>query len=193
LAALIGGPSQIETATLLLTKFGSLSAMQAANVHDVSAVRGVGKQTAARVLAALQIGLRAATETIERKSVNSPADAYHVLRPCFEGKEQEYLFSLLLDTRNRILGEPVEIYHGSLNSTLLRVGEIFREAIKANAASLIIAHNHPSGDPSPSPDDTAVTRLIVEAGRLLDIPLHDHLVIGQNRFVSLKERGLGFS
>ncbi len=76
---------------------------------------------------------------------------------------------------------------------MIRVGELFREAVKHNAAGIIVAHNHPSGDPSPSPDDVAVTKLMVEAGRLLDIPVHDHLVIGQQRFVSLKERGLGFS
>jgi DNA repair protein RadC len=76
---------------------------------------------------------------------------------------------------------------------MIRVGELFREAVKQNAASIIVAHNHPSGDPSPSPDDVAVTRMMVEAGKLLDIAVHDHIIIGYNRFVSLKERGLGFS
>jgi DNA repair protein RadC len=75
---------------------------------------------------------------------------------------------------------------------MIRVGEIFREAIKQNAASVIVVHNHPSGDPSPSPDDVAVTRMMIEAGKLLDISIHDHIIIGQNRFISLKERGLGF-
>jgi DNA repair protein RadC len=99
----------------------------------------------------------------------------------------------MLDTRNRLVSQPVEIYRGSLNKSMIRVGELFREAIRWNAASIIMAHNHPSGDPSPSPDDVAVTRLIVEAGKLLDIPLHDHLVLGAgSRFVSLKERALGF-
>ena len=107
--------------------------------------------------------------------------------------DQEYLYVILLDTRNRLIGQPREVYHGSLNTSLIRVGEVFREAIKANAAGMIVVHNHPSGDPSPSPEDVAVTRTLVEAGKLLDIDLLDHLVIGRHRFVSLKERGLGFS
>ncbi len=101
---------------------------------------------------------------------------------------------LLLDTRNRVIRDPLEIYHGSLNTSMIRIGELFREAIKWNAAAIILAHSHPSGDPSPSPEDVAVTRLTVEAGKLLDIPLHDHLVLGSgDRYVSLKERGLGFN
>jgi DNA repair protein RadC len=107
--------------------------------------------------------------------------------------DQEYLYVIHLDTRNRVLGPPLEVYHGSLNTSLIRVGEVFREAVKVNAAGIIVVHNHPSGDPAPSPEDVAVTRALVEAGRLLDIDVLDHLVIGQHRFVSLKERGLGFS
>ena len=105
---------------------------------------------------------------------------------------QEHLRTVLLDTRNRVLGIPT-IYIGSLNAASVRVGELFREAIRTNSAALILVHNHPSGEPSPSPDDVQVTRLIVEAGKLLSIDVVDHLVIGRQRFVSLKERGLGFS
>jgi DNA repair protein RadC len=105
--------------------------------------------------------------------------------------EQEHLRLILLDTKNRVLGTPT-IYQGSLNTSLIRVGELFREAIRANSASLILLHNHPSGDPTPSPEDVAVTRQIAEAGKLLDIEVLDHLIIGQQRYVSLKERGLGF-
>lgn len=85
-----------------------------------------------------------------------------------------------------------QIYVGSLNAASVRVGEIFREAIRANSASLVVVHNHPSGDPTPSPEDVRVTELLIEAGKLLDIEVMDHVVIGRNRFVSLKERGLGF-
>ena len=92
-----------------------------------------------------------------------------------------------------MIGSPREVYHGSLNTSLIRVAEVFSEAVKVNAAGIIVVHNHPSGDPSPSPEDVAVTRALVEAGKLLDIDVLDHLVIGQHRFVSLKERGLGFS
>lgn len=86
----------------------------------------------------------------------------------------------------------MEVYRGSLNTSLIRVGEVFRDAVRANAASIIVAHNHPSGDPTPSPEDVAVTRAIIEAGRLLDIEVLDHLVIGGNSYVSMKAKGLAF-
>ena len=106
--------------------------------------------------------------------------------------EQEHLRVLLLDRRNRVL-ETVEVYKGSVNSSQVRVGELFKDAIRANASAIIVAHNHPSGDPTPSPDDVAVTRAMVQAGKLLDVDVLDHLVIGLGSWVSLKERGLGFS
>jgi DNA repair protein RadC len=193
LAALIGGPRQIETATALLAKFSSVPGIISASIADIAAVRGIGQTTAARLKAALELGIRATHDLPERSQINSPVDAVAILRPCFISKEQEHVYVLMLDTRNRLVSQPVEIYRGSLNKSMIRVGELFREAIRWNAASIIMAHNHPSGDPSPSPDDVAVTRLIVEAGKLLDIPLHDHLVLGAgSRFVSLKERALGF-
>jgi DNA repair protein RadC len=106
--------------------------------------------------------------------------------------EQEHFRVLLLDTRNHLI-RTVEVYQGSLNTSLIRVGEVFKEAVRSNAAAIIVVHNHPSGDPTPSPDDVGVTRALVEAGRLLDIEVLDHLVIGKNRFVSLKAKGLGFN
>ena len=105
--------------------------------------------------------------------------------------EQEELRVILLDTRNTIM-DIVTVYKGSLNSSQVRVGELFKEAIRRNAAAVILIHNHPSGDPEPSPDDVAVTRSIVEAGKLMDIQVLDHMVIGAGRYISLKERGLGF-
>jgi DNA repair protein RadC len=105
--------------------------------------------------------------------------------------EQEELRVILLDTRNSVM-DVVTVYKGSLNSSQVRVGELFKEAIRRNAAAVILIHNHPSGDPTPSPDDVAVTRSLVEAGKLLDIDVLDHLVIGNCQYVSLKERGLGF-
>jgi DNA repair protein RadC len=106
--------------------------------------------------------------------------------------EQEQLRVILLDTRNRVLGIET-VYQGSLNSSQVRVGELFKAAVRRNAAALIVVHNHPSGDPTPSPDDVAITRAIVQAGKLLDVEVLDHLVIGGGRHLSLKERGLGFN
>ena len=99
---------------------------------------------------------------------------------------------LTLNTRNQLMGEPIEVYHGSLNASLIRIGEVLRPAVRMNAASIIVIHNHPSGDPSPSADDVAITRALVEAGKLLDIECLDHLIIGLGCFVSLKSKGLGF-
>jgi len=193
LAALIGGPNQIETAERLLAAFGSLRAMASANPDELAAVKGVGPQTAVRVRAALELGVRLAGETPEeRPAIHGPADAAALVLPEMSALEQECLRVILLDTRNRVL-DIVGVYQGSLNSAQVRVGEIFRPAIRRNAAALIVVHNHPSTDLSPSHDDVAVTRAILQAGELLDISLLDHLIVGGGRFVSLKERNLGFS
>ena len=127
----------------------------------------------------------------ERPTIQSPEDAAGLLLYEMGALEQEHLRVLLLDTRNRLM-RTVEVYQGSLNASLVRVGEVLRDAVRSNAAAVIIAHNHPSGDPTPSPEDVALTRAVVEAGDLLDIEVLDHLVIGKGRFVSMKSRGLGF-
>lgn len=188
------GENAVRQAERVLGELGGLSGLHRASHADLRALSGIGPAKAAQLLAAVELGRRIAIQTPdERPVIHSPADAAHLLMYAMSALEQEYLFALLLDTRNRVIGEPVEIYHGSLNSSLVRTGEIFREAIKVNAAGVIVLHNHPSGDPSPSPEDVAVTRALIEAGKLLDVELLDHLIIGhQQRFVSLKERGLGF-
>jgi DNA repair protein RadC len=106
--------------------------------------------------------------------------------------DQEHLRVICLDTKNRVQRMQT-VYVGSLNSSVVRVGEVFKEAVRLNSAALIVVHNHPSGDPTPSPEDVQVTRQLVEAGQLLDIELLDHLVIGAGRFVSMRERRLGFA
>ena len=131
------------------------------------------------------------TRPTERPSIHSPEDAYHLVQPFLQHLDHEQLWVLVLDTRNRVKSL-LALYKGSVNSSQVRVAEVFRQAILEHAPALILAHNHPSGDPTPSPDDLAITRAIVEAGKLLDVQVLDHLVIGQGRFVSLKERGLGF-
>ena len=126
------------------------------------------------------------------KVVKSPADAADVFRPLLTDLPNEHLLVMCLDTRNRILSIET-VYVGNLNTTVVRVGELFRSALLVNAAAVIVAHNHPSGDPSPSPEDVRVTEEIVKAGKLLDVDLLDHIIVGHElRFVSLKERGLGF-
>ncbi|MCB9136592.1 MAG: DNA repair protein RadC [Anaerolineales bacterium] len=191
LAALIGGPRQVETAEVLLQQFKSLRAIRQAHAEEIAGnVAGIGLQTATRLVAALELGRRLSLETEERPLISSPADAAALLQYEMSTLEQEELRVILLNTRNRVLGIET-VYRGSINSAQVRVGEIFKMAIRRNAPALILAHNHPSGDPSPSPDDVAITRTIVEAGKLLDIDLLDHLIVGST-YVSMKERGLGF-
>jgi DNA repair protein RadC len=127
----------------------------------------------------------------ERPAIHSAQDAYDILRCFLSGLDHEELWVLNLDTRNRLM-HLVKLYQGSVNSSQVRVAEVFRVAIVDNAPAILLGHNHPSGDPSPSPDDVGVTRSIVQAGKLLDIEVLDHLVICPDKFVSLRERGLGF-
>jgi len=187
------GENVIRLSERILAQHGGLVGLLKISYSDLCTVKGIGPAKAAQLKSAVELGRRIAAATpSDKPSINSPADAANIVMYEMRALDQEVVKVLLLDTRNRLMGI-VEVYRGSLNTSMIRVGELFREAVKQNAASIIVAHNHPSGDPSPSPDDVAVTRLMVEAGRLLDIPVHDHLVIGQNKFVSLKERGLGFS
>jgi DNA repair protein RadC len=139
-----------------------------------------------------RLQMRRLSQPEERPTINSPSDAAALVQYEMSLLEQERLKVMLLDTRNRVL-DIVEVYQGNVNSSLIRGAEVFRPAIQRNSPAIIVVHNHPSQDPTPSPDDVAVTRALVQAGRLLDISLLDHLVIGGNRWVSLKERGLGFS
>ena len=191
LAAVIGGAQQIETSEALLARFSDLRSLSRAHVAEIASITGIGQPTAVRIKAALALSQRLLAPDDDRPHITSPADAAAMVQYEMSVLEQEYLKVFLLDTRNRVLRTPT-IYFGSLNTSVIRVGELFRAAISENTAALIVAHNHPSGDPSPSPEDINVTRQIVEAGKLLDVDVLDHIVIGHNRFVSLKQRGLGF-
>ena len=187
------GKSVIHLAEELLADHGGIAGLLRASYDDLCGVRGIGPAKAAQLKAAVELGRRlVAAAPEERPTINSPADAANMLMLDMGHLDQEHLKVILLDTRNRVM-RIVEVYKGSLDTSLVRVGELFREAIRHNAAGIIVAHNHPSGDPSPSPEDLVLTRMVVEAGRLLSIAVVDHLVIGQQRFVSLKERGLGFT
>ncbi len=190
----VGGVGQnaVRLAESLLAGFDGLSGLARAGAGDLARVKGVGDAKVAQIKAALELGRRMlVTAPEERPQIRSPADAANLLLLEMSWLEQEHLRVLLLDTRNRVL-TVTTVYIGSLNTSVIRVGELFREAIRRNAAAVIVAHNHPSGDPTPSAEDVAVTSQIVAAGGLLDVEVLDHLVIGRGRYVSLKERGLGF-
>jgi DNA repair protein RadC len=162
-------------------------------MHELSSQKGIKLAKASQIKAAIELGRRLVLESPEeRPAIHTPAEAAELVQYEMSALEQEELRVLLLDTRNRV--QHIEtVYRGSINSSQVRVAEIFKTAIRRNATNLIVIHNHPSGDPTPSPDDIAITRAILQAGELLDVKLLDHIIVGSGKFVSLKERGLGFS
>jgi DNA repair protein RadC len=193
LAAVIGGAQQIEVAESLLARFGGdIQRIHKAHVSELAQAAGVGQQTAVRLKAALALGLKLHEPTAERPLVNSPADAAALIQYEMSLLEQEILKVILLDNRNHVI-DIVDVYRGSVNSSQVRMAEVFKPAVQRMAPAIIVSHNHPTGDPTPSPDDISVTRAMVQAGKILDIECLDHIVVGGSRFVSLKERGLGFS
>ena len=127
----------------------------------------------------------------ERPRIQSPADVANLLMLEMGLLDKEELRVVLLDTKNNVL-KIVTVLSGSLNAAVVRVGEVFKEAVRINAANMIVVHNHPSGDPTPSPEDVRVTEMIVEAGKLLDVDVLDHLVLARHRFISMKEKRQGF-
>jgi DNA repair protein RadC len=186
------GIGALALADQLLNKFGGLAGLARANIAELKQVSGVGEVKAIEIKAALELGKRLSIASPDMKpQVKTPADAAQLLMLEMGLLEQEEVRTMLLDTRNRVVAVSM-IYKGSLNTAAMRIGEIFREAIRINAASVIVAHNHPSGDPTPSADDVNVTKQMIAASKLLDVDLLDHIVIAHNKFVSLKERGLAF-
>ena len=188
----VAGENAVQMGQRLLIDLGGLHGLHRASFVEVCGQHGIGEAKASQLKAAIELGRRlAALEPEERAVISSPGDAAELVRYEMGALQQEHLRVILLDTRNRVISIE-KIYVGSLNSSTVRVAELFRPAIQRSAASLIVLHNHPSGDPTPSPEDVALTRSVVQSGKMLDIDVLDHLVIGHNRWVSLKERGLGF-
>jgi len=189
----VEGRNVLQLAQSILTDLGGLPGLHRATYEELCQYHGIGPAKAAQLKAAIELGRRLSIVGLgENPSVNSPEDAAAILQYEMGALEKEHLRTILLDTRNRVI-KICEVYKGSLNSSIIRVGEVFRDAVRMNAASLIVVHNHPSGDPNPSPEDISVTRAIIEAGDLLNIEVLDHIVIGKKYFVSMKSKGLGFS
>ncbi len=188
----VQGMNVIQLAQMLLRDHGGWRGLQQIAFADLCKVHGMGAAKAAHVKAAIEIGRRlllAAPE--ERLQITSPADVAGLLQLEMGHLDKEHLRTVILNTKNHVLKiETVTI--GSLNSAGVRIAEVFREPIKLNAAAIIVVHNHPSGDPTPSPDDILLTKQLIQAGQLLDIDVLDHLVIGQARWVSMRERKLGW-
>ena len=187
----IEGENAVQMGQRLLQDLNGLHGLHRATLLEMSQQRGIGLAKASQIKAAIELGMRIHTLVPEeRPAIHSPADAAALVQYEMSALQQEHLRVINLDTRNRVMNVE-KLYVGSLNASTVRVGELFRAAVQRTAASIILIHNHPSGDPTPSPEDVALTRSVVAAGKLLDIEVLDHLVIGLGRWVSMKERGLG--
>jgi len=193
LLAILIQATTLEYAQQLLGRFDGWRGLLQTSTVELQRTLHVGPHRAAQIRAALEVGQRLVLASAgERFQIRSPTDAASLLMAEMAHLEQEHLRTVLLDTKNRVQTIHT-VYVGSLNSAIIRVGEVFKEAIRRNSAALILAHNHPSGDPTPSSEDLLVTRQIIDAGKLLDCEVLDHLIVCQGRYVSLRERGLAFS
>jgi DNA repair protein RadC len=181
------GDNALEVANKLLAKYGGLAGLVRADFRELCTEHGMGMAKSAQVKAALEIGRRLGMLQIDaRNKIRTPEDAANLVMLDLAYLDTEQMRILLLDARSQLV-EKASLYQGTANSSVLRAAEIYRPAIIRNCPGLILCHNHPSGDPTPSTEDIETTKQLVEAGRILDIELVDHIIIGHQRFVSLKE------
>lgn len=185
--------SALDLARRLQTEFGGLHALARTSIQEMCRIPGIGPTKASQIQAALELGRRlvlAGDGT--RMQIRDASDAALLLMAEIGAEPQENLCVILLDTKHYVQ-RVVRLYEGNVNSSLIRPAEVFRDAVKDNAVAIILGHNHPSGDPTPSSDDVAVTRSLIQAGKLLEIRTLDHIVVGRGRYVSLKAEGLAFA
>ncbi len=181
--------SALGLAEQVLTQCEGLRGVATASLEDLEKIKGIGPVKAVEIMASVELGKRlVALAPEERPCIRGPQDVANLLMPEMRDLKKEYLKSLLLDSKNRVMKiQTVSI--GILDSSLVHPREVFKDAIVASSAAIIVAHNHPSGDPTPSPEDKRITQRLHEAGQLIGIDLLDHIVIGDNRWVSLKQIG----
>jgi DNA repair protein RadC len=186
------GHSARDVAEDALVRHDGLPGLAAAAPAELCLVPGIGPARAAQLAAAFELGRRALVEwPADRWTIRAPRDLADRLVPEMGRLEREELRVVLLSARNSVMAVE-RVYQGSVSTALVRVGELFRDAVRRHASGIIVVHNHPSGDPTPSPEDLHLTAETVAAGRLLDVPVLDHLVIGHDAFVSLRDRGISF-
>lgn len=194
LALVIGrgtpGKSVVNIAQELLVKFGNIKAISEATIEELSKIKGIGLAKAAQIKASFELGKRQDLEIeLDDLDIKKPQDVVKAIRARIQDKAKEHFKLILLNTRNKIIGiSTVSI--GTLNTSLVHPREIFKEAIIHNAASVVLAHNHPSGDTEPSENDLTITKRLVEAGKILGIEVLDHIIVTKNSFFSFKEKGL---
>jgi DNA repair protein RadC len=181
----------LQLAGRILAQYNGLQGLARISADELAQIKGIGKVKAIQVIAALEFGRRASMiQTDERPQITKAADAAQLVTD-MRHLQQEQIRVILLDNSRRVIAIPT-VYIGTVNTSVLRVSEIYREAIVRNSPAAILVHNHPSGNPMPSPEDISLTRTLLAAGQLLDIQLVDHLIIAQDGWKSLRELGLGF-
>ncbi|HEX8996705.1 MAG TPA: DNA repair protein RadC [Ktedonobacterales bacterium] len=188
----VQGENVVDLSQRLLRDFGGLAGLVAADLNELCHVHGLGLAKASQLKAALEIANRlAALGPEQRPQITQPGDVARLLMLEMAYLAQEQLRVICLDTKNHVIAQQ-SVYQGTINSSAVRAAEVFRPAITRACLSIVVVHNHPSGDPTPSPEDVRTTEQLRKAGELLDIELLDHIIIGRHQYVSLKERGLGF-
>lgn len=185
----VRGAPAAALASRLLDRFGSLQRLDSAGDAELLSAPGIGPANLAALRAAVEIGRRAVSRPLERGArIRSPTDVHEHLGPAVRALRQEVFFTLLLDSRHRLV-KTVEVSRGSLNQSLVHPREVFAPALRESAAAILVVHNHPSGDPAPSRDDHDVTRRLTRAGEVLGVPLLDHVIIAADGFTSFADRG----
>ena len=187
-----GDKGVISLAMELLDKFKSLRNIDDSSISELSAIKGLGIAKTAQIKAAFELGKRLMSESFELSPVfSSGLNVYSYFAPRLKNLKKEVFITVLLDAKNRLINEKQydKVSEGSLTKSIIHPREAFREAIRESAASVIFVHNHPSGDPSPSPDDIAVTERLRKAGEIIGISVIDHIIIGDGKYISLKEKG----
>jgi DNA repair protein RadC len=186
----VSGRTAVDVAREMLAAYGSLAAVAARDPSELARRSGVGRARAARLVSAFEMGRRLRARTPgARTALSSPAAVYAAFGPLMEDLRHEVFRVALLDAQNGLLADRI-VSEGTLSASLVHPREVFKPAIVESAASVILIHNHPSGDPTPSREDIKLTRQLVECATMLDLRIHDHVVIGHGRFVSLAERGV---
>jgi DNA repair protein RadC len=181
--------SVLQLSNRLLTQFEGLRLLKGATLEEMTEIKGIGQTKAIQILAAVELGRRVSNLAFnERYVIRSPEDGANYMMNDMRFLSQEHFVCLYLNTKNQVIHKQT-IFIGSLNASIVHPREVFREALKRSAASIIALHNHPSGDPAPSREDIEVTKRLSECGKIIGIDLLDHLIIGENKFVSLKEKG----
>ncbi|MFC2015077.1 DNA repair protein RadC [Chloroflexota bacterium] len=187
----IAGESVTITAQRLLSQFGNIKGISDASLEELAQVKGIGPAKGSQIKAAFEIANRLDTypETAEKQPIKTPDVVVSLVKSRLQNKKKEHFLALLLDTRSRLI-KSSEISIGSLDTSIVHPREVFKEALSASVASVIFVHNHPSGDPTPSEDDIKLTERLSQAGEIMGIEVLDHIIIGNNKYLSLKREGL---